>query len=305
MHKAEKPTGNHIILFGNPRAGAKSSRAIIEALVHALESREYQIEIVSDPQVLPVVVADRLSEGDLRMVLAAGGDGTVRLAVSLTTAETPILPLPMGTENLLAKYLGIPRDPKQWPEIVEAGRLIRWDAGRVFEGNESRLFLLMLGCGFDADVVRRLDESRSGHIKHLSYVKPILDSLRNYEYPELQIEYRLSESDQWSSQSAHWAFVFNAPTYAGGLKIVPVADPADGMLDVCAFGGGSLPRALFHLATVLLRKQGGWSNFSHVRSPRFRIKSDQRVPYQVDGDSGGFLPIELEVVPERVTLVAP
>lgn len=305
MKNTDKTSGQRIIVFGNPRAGARSRQETIDAFVSQLESRKYQIEKVTDPAVLSDLVATRLKEGDLRLVVSAGGDGTVRLVVNLTPAETPIMPLPMGTENLLAKYLRIPKEPDQWPEIVDSGSLVRWDTGRVIEGDQSRIFLLMLGCGFDADVVRRLDESRSGHIWHLSYMKPILDSMRNYEYPELQIEYRSNESELWTSCTSHWAFAFNVPTYAGGLRIAPVADPTDGMLDLCTFTGASLPQSLFQLAAVLLRQQGEWSGFSHVGSPRIRISSEQKVPYQIDGDTGGYLPVELEVNSRRVTLVTP
>ena len=38
---------------------------------------------------------------------------------------------------------------------------------------------------------------------------------------------------------------------------------------------------------------------------RVRIESDRPVPYQLDGDPGGFLPLEIEVLRGRMTLLAP
>ena len=38
---------------------------------------------------------------------------------------------------------------------------------------------------------------------------------------------------------------------------------------------------------------------------RLRIESDEPVPYQLDGDPGGMLPLDIEIIPQRLTLVAP
>ncbi len=304
MENVLRHNRKQILLFTNPRAGRGRTKATLDEFIAELQSRGYHIETVADPESLSTS-ASRLGEREgLHMVIAAGGDGTARLVFNRLAERPPVLVLPMGTENLLAKYLGIDFAPKQWCDLVEHGKTVTWDAGRVIDGDQRSLFMLMVGCGFDAEVVRRLDATRSGNIHHLSYVKPILDSIRRYEYPELRIE--ASNADgEWTERVAHWAFVFNIPAYGGGLRIAPVADPADGMLDLCTFWGGSFARGLFHLATVLLRQQGSWSGFSQTRARRFRISSTNEVPYQVDGDSGGFLPIEVETAAEKIELVVP
>ena len=106
------------------------------------------------------------------------------------------------------------------------------------------LFTLMAGCGFDADVVRRLHRQRTGNIHHLSYAKPILDSIRKYDYPELRVTYAPADvvrRDELTAEiTARWVFVVNLPRYAGGLSFAPQASGTDGLLDVCTFKEGSL-----------------------------------------------------------------
>jgi diacylglycerol kinase family enzyme len=301
MEISSKPAGQHILVFGNPTAGAASGRGTIDALTAALRARRYQIETISDPAILEKVSQELAFNRQLRLVVAAGGDGTVSLVVNRTPAGTPIMVLPLGTENLLAKYLHMPADVTGWCDVAESGQLLHWDAGQL----QDRFFLLMLSAGFDADVVHRLHGERSGNIRHLSYAKPILDSIRNYEYPELRVRCLPEGSNEWTEQRVHWAFVFNVPVYAGGLRIVPAADPADGLLDVCTFVGGSFPRGLFHLGTVMLRQHGKWSNFMHQKARRVCVETDHPVPFQTDGDPGGMLPVEIEIAPRRMTLVAP
>jgi diacylglycerol kinase family enzyme len=301
MEIPAKRTGRYVLVFGNPTAGSSSGKTSVDALAEELRARKYQIEIISDPDVLEQVSRELISSGVLHLVVAAGGDGTASLAVNRTPVGTPVMVLPLGTENLLAKYLQMPAEVTGWCDVIDAGQTIQLDAGQV----NGQVFLLMLSAGFDAEVVRRLHDERTGHIRHLSYAKPILNSIRDYNYPELRIRCLPQGSDQWTEQRAHWAFVFNVPVYAGGLQIGPTADPADGLFDVCTFVGGSLPRGLFHLGTVMLRKQGKWSGFSRQLARRVCIEADHEVPFQSDGDPGGTLPVEIEVVRNRMTMRAP
>ncbi len=190
----------------------------------------------------------------------------------------------------------------------------------------------MVSCGFDAEVVRRLHESRRGHINHWSYLKPIWDTIRSYEYPEIRVHCEhhdgspaRAESElngRWNSTAerstaigeaavlaheslfARFAFVFNVPRYAMGFQFVPEASGDDGLLDVCAFERGSFAHGLWYLANVICGRHPNISSCLMRQTRRVRIESDRPVPYNLDGDPGGFLPVDVEIVPERLTLLA-
>jgi diacylglycerol kinase family enzyme len=104
---------------------------------------------------------------------------------------------------------------------------------------------------------------------------------------------------------ARWAFVMNLPRYAAGLQIVPQAVGDDGLLDVCTFKEGSLWSGLTYLAGVLMGQHQTYSDCVSRRAFRVRIESDEPAPYQLDGDPGGFTPLEIDVVPGRLTMLAP
>jgi diacylglycerol kinase family enzyme len=297
------PDKRDVLLLVNPKAGSRSRRPIVDQLVRNLNELNYRTQIVNDLLQMSELAAAWLERGTLRAVVTAGGDGTVSTVAHRTPLRTPIAILPFGTENLLAKYLKIPSDPRRVCRMIHEGRIARLDAGRA----NGRLFLLMVGCGFDAEVVRRVDLARTGHITHFSYVKPILDSVRSYRYPELRIYSLCSDgsSGERLQETARWAFVANLPQYARGLGIVPHASGTDGLLDVCAFRRGSLFRGLIYLASILLRSHQSLNDCVNLQAKRLRIESDEVVPYQLDGDPGGNLPVEIEVVPDRLTLVVP
>ena len=107
------------------------------------------------------------------------------------------------------------------------------------------------------------------------------------------------------SDGVRWLFAFNLPCYGAGLQIAPEADGSDGLLDVCTFRHGGLWHGLYYTAAVLTGTHHWLTDFARRRAGRLRVTSDSKVPYQLDGDPGGFLPVEIEVLPKRLTLVVP
>jgi len=294
---------DQVLVAMNARAGAGSSQRKVEQLTALLGEAGLNTMVLTSLDDIADRAAALHQVGTLRAVVAAGGDGTVAEVVNRTQPGIPVAVLPVGTENLLARYLGLNRGPAAVAEAVIEGYVARLDAGRAGD----RLFLLMASAGFDADVVGRLHASRRGNISHFSYLKPILDSMRSYDYPCLRIRLMDAESGAQSEQDvcACWAFVFNLPCYGFGLKIAPLATGMDGRLDLCAFRGGSLWHGLTYLGQVLCGSHQNCPDTVFTRIRKLRIESDRPAPYQLDGDPGGMLPVEIEVVPRRLSLVAP
>jgi diacylglycerol kinase (ATP) len=292
------------VLIGvNPKAGFQDRQVIVAAVGQELARRGFECRVFQDIDELAQEAAQLLAAGDLRAVVAAGGDGTIRLIADKTPPGTPLVVLPLGTENLLARYLEYSAGPEDLAALVAEGLAVRLDAGRA----NGSLFSLMAGCGFDADVVRRVHQSRRGHIHHLSWAKPIVDTIRKYDYPELRVQYApadaAEDAELTEEITARWVFVVNLPRYAGGLVFSPQASGVDGLLDVCTFKEGSLWSGLMYLGGVMLGQHEGMQDFVRVQTRRLRVGAAGEVPYQLDGDPGGELPAEFGVQPGRLTMV--
>jgi diacylglycerol kinase family enzyme len=210
---------------------------------------------------------------------------------------------PLGTANLLAGYLAIKRDPLALAQMLREGTIVRLDAGRA----NGRIFLIMAGCGFDADVVYRLHRKRNGkYINYWTWAGPILESIRRYRFPELRVYCdRPPHTPAEPTALARWAFVVNLPLYAAGLNVAPLAVGTDEMLNVCTFTNGSIWHGLRYVGNLALGRHQQLRDFKATMASRVRIESDKPVPYQLDGDPGGLLPLEIEVMPARLTLWAP
>ncbi len=295
------PAARRLLLAASRFAGSARKRAQLAGVAEGLTAAGYTVHMTSDADELAELACRWSEQGELRGVLAGGGDGTASLVRSRVPLSVPMLPLPLGTESLLGRYVSQSSDPAAVCRTVDEGVTIGLDLGRAGE----RLFLLMISAGFDAEVVRRLHEIRRGHITRLSYLKPTLATIRSYEYPELQLYCGGDASGQPQRVSCRWLFGFNLPTYACDWQFAPGAVGTDGLFDVCTFEGGSLASGLRYLWHVIRGSHLKLVDAQLVRCGRFRVEAvgGAQVAYELDGDWAGYLPVDVEVMPGECRLL--
>lgn len=287
-----------IHLIVNPRSGYGRQRHLLPDLRAGI--REAGMGIVEYTTTGPADAtryARTIPEGTPAVVVV-GGDGTVNEVVNaLAGSAIPILPCPMGTENLLAKELGISAHPRRLVEILLARNIVECDVGRI----NGRNFLLILGVGFDGEVVRRLSNVRTGHISHLSYFWPIWRTFWEHNFPRLRV---IADGEEIFNDLG-LAFIGNISRYAVGLRICHNARYDDGLLDLVVFRCRAQPRLVLHAAWTLLRWHPLKGDVVYRQFKKLRIESDSPVPSQVDGDVGPDTPLDVEVLSQRVKLLIP
>ncbi len=317
---------SQVLIAANPKSGASSNRGRVSELQQALTGTGLACHIHTSLEELRQAALQADARGELKAIVAAGGDGTVGALANLLPSHIPLLIFPLGTENLLAKHLGIHGDIAQARQILLSQQRLMLDVGRA----NGKLFLVMLSCGFDAEVVRHMHALRTGHINRWSYARPIITSLRGYRFPQLQYSLPAQAASSMpvspttagrstsrsaplaQANSAAWLFVFNVPRYAAALNFCPQADPTDGLLDVCSFKRSGTWAGLGYLARLWLGSHQRMAGFEHrlcqrleIAAPLDRHGEIMQVPFQIDGDPGGLLPLQIELLPQRLTLLIP
>ena len=286
-----------VLIFTSPKAGTGIGMGRVAALVEVLTRQSVTVEVTSALADLKRWTAvDSPWKPDV--VVAAGGDGTLSLVAQSTPPETVIAPMPTGTENLVSKHFGVSSEVVPMYAMLMAGRTVEIDAGLA----NGRLFLVMVTCGFDAEVVRAMHLTRRGHINRFSYIGPIVRAIRRYKFPELTVALA---SDQPPEVMCRWAMVFNLPRYAAGLGIEPQALGDDGVLNLCAMQNGSVLGGLRYLAGIIAKRHSLWPDVVRRQITSCEISSPTPVAYQIDGDYGGKLPVKIGVLPGRVRLRLP
>lgn len=294
-----------VVVAVNRKAGSGRGRESLACLCRALESRGYRTAAIGTLDEALTRIAREQAAQRLHAAIAAGGDGTLNALLNGTPPGTPLAVFALGTENLMARYLRMPRNPAEVADVVAARRTRRFDCGRVGE----RLFLLTLSVGFDAAVVRRLSEVRTGNIGRLSYLAPIGSMLFAYRFPTLRVTVVPPNGTSEPGRTptvCRWCFVQNLPAYAAGLNFTPDAAGDDGLLDYCLFEHGSRRHLLTYAWHVARGSHLRRDDCRVGRAVALRIESDAAdVPVQIDGDPAGTLPVEVATSPGRATLLVP
>ncbi|WP_146392625.1 diacylglycerol/lipid kinase family protein [Allorhodopirellula solitaria] len=287
-------------ICASPKAGSGQGRHEIGLLVDRLRAGLIDVHVTHSIAALRARVADESRSTARFAVVAAGGDGTLALVAQNLPQEIPIVPMPMGTENLLARYFGYACRAASVYECLERAERFSIDAGLA----NGRMFLVMVTAGMDAEVVRGMHLTRRGHITRWSYARPIWRAISKYRFPAITAQ-ESTEDGEVATTSACWMMAFNLPRYGGGLGIEPGAVADDGKLDRIALLQGFFFQGLHYFARIKLGKHLRHRDISRRRFQRALWTSPERVPYQIDGDYGGRLPLEIEVLPGRVTLLRP
>jgi YegS/Rv2252/BmrU family lipid kinase len=293
-----------VLVIANPAAGSGRGRERTDALVRRLEARGHKVErfATRGPGDARRRVAGAESAFD--RIVGAGGDGTLNEIVNglEDPSRVPLAPLALGTANMLAGALGLPRDPAALAAIVEGDAIRRVDLGHatptVDPGRRS-CFLGVAGAGFDAMVTEAVRRTRDGPLGYAGYAMPILRTLRGYRAPRLRV--RL---DGGAPEACGFAIVANLPNYGGLFAVTPDARLDSGHLDVCLFRDASFP-GLVRIVWPAWRGTLGARSDCLVRAAsRLSIESADPVPapIQLDGDAWAETPVEIGVRPRVVPM---
>jgi diacylglycerol kinase (ATP) len=293
-----------ILIAANPKSGSSSRKELVGQLRDALIDGGFSVQICESLDDIQQLASQFRAANQLRCVISAGGDGTVAAVANRIAADIPLLIFPLGTENLLSKHFGLNTDIADVRAKVANYRTITMDVGAA----NGKMFLVMASCGFDATVVDRMHAIRKGHINRFSYAWPILGALREYRFPMLQTRSDQQQESATSLPETHssaWLFVFNVPRYAARLQFCPQADPIDGLLDICAFKRPGVLSGMRYVTNLWFGNHQRLEDFKHWRTSGLTIHCDESeiVPYQLDGDPGGILPLRIDVLPKRLRLV--
>jgi len=222
------------------------------------------------------VLARRAVRAGARMVVAVGGDGTVRAcAQALAGTAVPLAIVPRGTANLAARALGIPA---------------RLDAALAcgFSGYERRIdlatadgitFVAMAGLGIDATVVGATPDRLKARAGWLAYA-----AVGAWHARGQHAAFGISLDGTSLTTSARSVVVGNAGLLPGGFRLLPAARLDDGQLDVGVLAPSSLLDWGVVARRVLTASRRDDRRLARYRACRVEIHADRDLPRQVDGE---------------------
>ena len=231
-------------------------------------------------------------------VVVAGGDGTINAALpALAGTAVPMAILPLGSVNVLARELGVPRNLSAAVAVAAAGRPRQIDLGVV----NGRPFALMAGIGFDAAVVHSVSPRIKKVIGSIAYLERGLRLLADRSASRFRVTTESGEvrADAWL------AVIANASRYTYDIRLAPEARIDDGWLDLRLFQRGPVAQTISQVMAVLRGRHLDRPGITHLRARRLRLECDPPVRVQVDGDAMGLTPAEVTILPGALTVLVP
>lgn len=176
-----------VIVF-NPVAGRRRAHLLWRVL-DVLAANGVRLDLVEThrPGHAEALAKDAVLRGE-GMVVAAGGDGTIaEVANGLMGSSANLGVIPLGTANVLAHELGLPFSPRAVAAALAFGRTCRLWPGLAGGADGTRLFVQMLGVGFDAHVVRNLPFSLKRQFGKGAHVLQSMRELTRYRFPVIRL----------------------------------------------------------------------------------------------------------------------
>ncbi|MEC4573915.1 diacylglycerol kinase family protein [Streptomyces virginiae] len=244
-------------------------------------------------------LAEECAAGGVDLVVACGGDGTVRVCADVVTGTgIPLALVPCGTGNLLARNLDLPSDPASALDEALAGGDFAIDVGRVEgDGLPPTRFTVMAGAGFDAAMVRDASPVLKAHLGWAAYA---LSAARHLRDPRMRLSLRL-DGGRRIRRRARMVVIGNVGALQAGLELLPRARPDSGRMEVVLFdprGAAGWLAAAAHLAARIVRRpasapapaSGGAvsvaaGSLEYFSAARIEVRFARAQGREVDGDT--------------------
>lgn len=318
-------------LIYNPSGGQVTIRHELDNVVAFLRRCGWSVapRETSRPLEAIELARDAVNRG-ARVVIAAGGDGTVNeVANGLVNTDTALGVLPVGTTNSWALQMGIPAlNPilpgtqaaklfaglEEWiarPLPANYYRKVLLDAARVLvEGQtvavdvgelSGRYFLISAGIGLEAAIVESISLKEKRALGSWAYVLTAIESAYRYAATEV----RLNLDGNVLNVSTPLIVVSNIQLYGGMMAIGPRACVNDAKLDVCIFKGEGFFTFVQHAIKVLSHRHLKDPKVEYYQCHEIGVESARSLPVHVDGEPFTSTPVAIRTVPSSLKVIVP
>ena len=296
-----------VLVFVNRAAGGGRAHAYVPSIRKRFES------LGISPRFLETNTANELESAARReagqngcLLLAMGGDGTFQaLANGAFGTRALVGILPVGGGNDFASALGLPSNPVLALEKTLTGKPRYVDLVRVNTADgRTRLYAGGGGIGLDAEAVRFASGPYRRLPGRLRYIASALRALSEYLPLNVRLEFPGEDLAPVKTVSL-LAGVLNTPTYGAGLRLAPDARIDDGLLHVVLLEDLSVLSVLRLLPRLTGSGELHTSRVKRWQVKAVRICADRPCLFHGDGEILGPAPVEIEVLPNAVRVLAP
>jgi len=274
---AKKKTIRFII---NPTSGSNRSEDKPKIISEHIDRSKYDYHCVTTEYKghAAELSTQYVTEG-IDVVVACGGDGTVNeVASSLIHTDTVLGIIPGGSGNGFAMHIGMGRN------TAKAVQKLNLSTAKVIDScyvNE-QFFLNLAGIGFDALIAYKADnESRRGFQMYFNLVSKEILKFKAQKFKVLF-------DDQEIEGPFTSIAIANAAMYGYNFTVAPLAELADGLLDLVFIKEASILRTIGSSWRMLNKTIDKSSLVETYKTKEVTILTENPYYFHVDGESYEF-----------------
>jgi YegS/Rv2252/BmrU family lipid kinase len=257
---------------------------------------DYQIHISKSLQDMMNATKKNLKNGFTNFI-GVGGDGTIHyMANILAGTDKNLGVIPTGSGNDIAVNLGLPSDVKSCCRIIKKGATKRLDLGLI---NDKYYYLCIAGSGFDSQVNDLANNTRLPLKGPAKYSYSVYKTLITFKSKKFFMDYNNSQREVFGMMIT----ASNMPSYGGGMRITPDADPEDGLFDICIIKRMSKLHFIKVFPKVYEGKHIEDSNVEIFRTSYLKLDSEYRFSVFADGEYICKLPASFKVAPKKLNFI--
>ena len=293
------------LVIGRRRPGRKIAEAVSET-GQRLEAAGWTVDrAVVDRKGELRKRTRRAIKAQVDVVVAVGGDGAVSQVVQrLAGTQVALGIVPMGTGNLLAGNLGIPKRQDDAIDVLLTDGRRRIDLGLLTIDGKHKDFAVACGIGFDAVVMKSTGKRGKRRWGKLAYV---VNAIKNHGHVK-DVPHQITIDGVHSVMDATQVFIAN---FGGmGLPMEPRLEihPDDGVLDVIVVSAsGPLPGLVAGWEALRQRRLGKSSGgrVFRARGREVKVETDPSRLVEIDGSVVGTTPVKATIRPAALTVIVP
>lgn len=273
----------------------------------------YQVYYTEHARHAIEITAEITADGQEHTLIVVGGDGTIDEVVNgiRDCSKVTLGYIPTGSGNDFTRALRLPTEIHAALEnILDHGRKIPMDVGRLSCGGNTYRFAVSTGIGFDAAVCHRAA---------VSSIKVFLNKLGlgKLTYLVIALKWILSEHPMSAEiqmdgekirkfEHTYFTAVMNHPYEGGGFFFCPEAQVNDQMLDVIVVSELPKWKILLLLPTAFFGKHVRFKGISIYRCKEIEVKMSKKLPVHADGEpiAEGYT-IKASLEPEQIQVIVP
>jgi diacylglycerol kinase (ATP) len=314
---------SQVALIQNPLSGGASPQARLAVRQHFDEAGCLWKELLVEPSRSISNQTLELLRAGVDLIAVAGGDGTVReVASALVGATVPLLIIPLGTFNNLARSLGLPTDPIAACQLFHTGMLHEMDVGIA---NGRHFFFEAAGVGMDAKLFRLGEAVKQGQFTavfqvvqfalahrqtavELHFDRPVERAYQRSFRGQMPVHHRrrrFRKNKRHIRLRGSFLAVANGPYYGSNFMISPSAKLDDGLLSVGVFRDFSKRELLFHFWSISRGRYQYHPKLETFECAWLEVTAQEGLEVHVDGRPVGTTPVRFGIRRKALTVLKP